>query len=228
MANTAVNTNNIVFMAIEGHMKLTDNTWIADSGATCHITNLLSGMFDTKCIKESIKIGTGEETYATKCGKHCREIMTPEGKKEVILTSVCYVPGFYVKLFSLMAVMKNGAKLVSKGMNLTVENGPVKLEFTKCLETESSFVLGLKIKPKTYEFAGYTGKNRKINAVEWHGQLGHASDDIMRRTAAYYGKTVHKKFENCEDCAMGKSRQTNMNKETVERCQAGRKVIHRY
>jgi len=51
--------------------------------------------------------------------------------------------------------------------------------------------------------------------MEWHGQLGHISDDIMRRMATYYSKTLHEKFETCEDCTMGKSQQTNMNKEMV-------------
>ena len=63
----AVDTDNMVFMAIEGHKKLTNDTWITDSGATCHITNSLDGMFDTKSIQESIKIGTGKEAYTTKC-----------------------------------------------------------------------------------------------------------------------------------------------------------------
>jgi len=216
VANMAVNTDNMVFMAVEDHKKMTNDTWVTDSGATCHITNSLEGMFDTESIWESIKIGTGKETYATKCGKYCGEIMTPEGKKEIVLSGVCYIPGFYVKLFSLMSAMKNGAKLISKGMKLTVENGPVMLKFKKCLETKSSFVLGLEIKPKTSEFARFTGKSRKMDVKEWHRQLGHILDDTMCHTASYYGRDIKEKFKNCEDCAMGKLRQKNMNKETVE------------
>jgi len=34
--------------------------------------NLLEGMFNVQEIKESIRIGTGEETYATKYGKFHR------------------------------------------------------------------------------------------------------------------------------------------------------------
>jgi len=138
-----------------------------------------------------------------------------EGKTEVVISGMRYVPGFYIKLFSITSAMK-GAKIISEGMQLTVKNGPTKLTFRQCLETASSFVLGLKIKPKASEFTGYTGKNWKLNATEWHGQLRHISDDAMHRTASYYGKAIHKKFENCKDCAMGKLRQMNLNKETVE------------
>jgi len=45
--NMAVNMDNVVFMAIEGHKKkLTVDTWITDLGATCHITTSMEGMFD--------------------------------------------------------------------------------------------------------------------------------------------------------------------------------------
>jgi len=204
VANTAVNMDNVVFMAVEGHKMLTDDTWVTDSGATCHITNSLEGLYDTKSIRESVKIGTGEETYATKCGTFSGEIITPEGKKEIVISGVRYIPGFYMKLFSITSAMKNGAKIISEGMKLTVKNGPVKVEFDKCLETKSSFVLGLKIKPKTSKFAGFTGKSQKMDAKEWHRMLGHVSDDTMRRMGNYYGKTVEK-LANCEDCVMGKS-----------------------
>ncbi len=144
MANVTVNNNNMVFMTVENESKvLTKHTWIADSGATCHFTNLVEGMFDVHDINESVTIGTGRVTYATKCGKFCGEFHIPEGKREVILSEVHYVPGFYMKLFSVTRAMKNGARAISEGTRMTIENGPNKLIFKNCLETGSSFVLGL-------------------------------------------------------------------------------------
>ena len=43
------------------------------------------------------------------------------------------------------------------------------------------------------------------------------SNDTVKRTAEYYEWATKNNFENCEDCAMAKSRQANMNKERVER-----------
>jgi len=220
MANATVNNNNnMVFMAVENSPKskvLTEHTWIADSGATCHITNLLEGMFDVCDIKESVTIGTGRVTYATKCGKCCGKFHTPEGKREVILSEVRYVPGFYVKLFSVTRAMKNGARAISEGTRMTVGNGPIKLVFENCLETGSSFVLGLKLRPISKQMAAYAVRNVNNSVREWHGQLGHISNNIMQRTATYYGKRIREKSENCEDCVMGKAKQTNMNKDQVE------------
>ena len=196
--------------------KLTENTWIADSGATCHITNSLEGMFDLQEVHECIKIGTGEETYATKCGKLKAEVMTQEGIQHITLQEVRYIPGFYVKLFSLTSALKNGAKITSEGLKMIVANGPIKLEFTKCMETKNSFVSGLELKPlPRSEMAAYTSNEK--NGKEWHQKLGHVSDDIAHHTAKYYGFDLNGKENNCEACALGKSRQMNMNKEKVKR-----------
>jgi len=148
MANAAVNNNNMVFIAMENESKiLTEHTWIANLAATCHITNLLEGMYDVHDINESVTIGTGRVTYATKCGKFHGEFHMPEGMRKVILSEVRYVPGFYVKLFSVTRAMKNGARAISEGNRMTIENGPNKLIFKNCLETGSSFVLGLELWP---------------------------------------------------------------------------------
>jgi len=59
--------------------------------------------------------------------------------------------------------------------------------------------------------------NNCVNVNEWHGQLGHVSDNIMQHMTNYYGKWLQEKFEKCDDCVMGKAWQANMNKEQVER-----------
>jgi len=187
-ANSAVDTDNIVFMAVEGHKKLTNDTWVTDSGATCHITNSLDGMFDIKSVHESVKIGMGEETYATKCGKYCGEVMTPGGKKEVIFSGVRYIPGFYVELFSVTSAMKNGAKIASKGMQLMVENGPMKLIFQKCLEMKSSFVLDLRLSPRQANLQGMQGKVKK-----WMQRNGTGCWDTSPTTLCTIRPTTTKK-----------------------------------
>ena len=40
--------------------KINDNIWIADSGASCHMTNSLEGMTDLKTDYSKIKIGSGK------------------------------------------------------------------------------------------------------------------------------------------------------------------------
>ena len=47
--------------------KFSERTWIADSGASCHMINDDSGMFKVKTTSEKVKIGQGYMT-ATKIG----------------------------------------------------------------------------------------------------------------------------------------------------------------
>ncbi len=48
---------------------MTAKTWIADSGASSHITNDDTGLYDVQEVKEPVKIGDGKTVYATKIGK---------------------------------------------------------------------------------------------------------------------------------------------------------------
>jgi hypothetical protein len=42
-----------------------DSLWLADSGASCHMTNDMTGMFDCRRINHPIKIGNGQMMTAT-------------------------------------------------------------------------------------------------------------------------------------------------------------------
>jgi len=73
-----------------------------------------------------------------------------------------------MKLFSITSAMKNGTNIISKEIQLMVENGTIKLIFEKCLEMKSSFVLGLKLKPKTSKFVGYAGESKdESKRIAW-------------------------------------------------------------
>ena len=49
--------------------------------------------------------------------------------EEFTLKSVKYIPGFYVKLFSLTSAMRNGAKFVSEGMKMVLIKGETSVVF---------------------------------------------------------------------------------------------------
>jgi len=46
-----------------------------------------------------------------------------------------------------------------------------------------------------------------------HCKLGHISEDATRRTAKLYGWKLSGRFQECEECAVAKSKQKNINKE---------------
>jgi hypothetical protein len=55
--------------------KIGPNTWLANSGASCHLTNSDDGMFDVQVISSPVKIGNGKALTATKIGKMRRTII---------------------------------------------------------------------------------------------------------------------------------------------------------
>ena len=78
-ANVACEEHEVVFNCVEEtSMKCVEcdgkdsdifvatNTWIADSGASCHMTNSDEDLTDVKMIDEFVKIGNGKEMRATK------------------------------------------------------------------------------------------------------------------------------------------------------------------
>ena len=50
-----------------------------------------------------------------------------------------------------------------------------------------------------------------------HQRMGHANEETIRKTAATMGVKVIRNFMKCEDCAIGKAKQKNLNKNTVPR-----------
>jgi hypothetical protein len=55
----------------------TRDTWLADSGASCHMGNSDEGMFDITSIDEPITLGNGKSLRATKVGKLRRMVRKP-------------------------------------------------------------------------------------------------------------------------------------------------------
>ena len=72
---------------------LTKNTWIGDTGASCHMTNLADGMFETTDIKEQVEVVNSTKMNATKIGK-CRGVIEQKdgNNKNIVLDKVKLVP----------------------------------------------------------------------------------------------------------------------------------------
>ena len=63
----------------------TKNTWIGDTGASCHMTNLPNGMFVTTNINKKVKVVNSTNMTATKIVKWCGVIDQKDGTKNVFI-----------------------------------------------------------------------------------------------------------------------------------------------
>jgi hypothetical protein len=122
--------------------KIAPNTWLADSGASCHLTNSDEGMFDVEVISSPVKIGNGKALTATKLGKMRRTIIQKNGDTvDVTLTDVKYVPELWVNLFSIGKGLQNGFNIGNKGLHLYLTKGKTTILFNKMMKTNKGFIL---------------------------------------------------------------------------------------
>jgi len=144
-ANVGIQTGrDVVLMATNSNPD--GSTWIAESGATSHITNEDAGMYECKMVNLPITVGDGSEVTATKIGNMDMEVHYKDGSTaKVTLTGVQYVPKFYIKLFSLTAAMSKGFDISSEGMKMMVKKGDTCINFDQMLKTNSGFVLEVKM-----------------------------------------------------------------------------------
>ncbi|GFW48591.1 retrovirus-related Pol polyprotein from transposon TNT 1-94 [Trichonephila clavipes] len=105
--------NGHVFTASHREEKLCDNTWILDSGASCHMAkesvwfkNISPEVMDIYLADKNSKMmsqGTGNVSAKTVSTKHCNSI-------NLTITDVSYVPQLRCNLLSVTCLMDKGSK----------------------------------------------------------------------------------------------------------------------
>ena len=103
----------------------TKNTWIGDSGASCHITNDEKYLFAVIKIHESIQ-GSSSTMPTTKKGKLRVNLLQVNGLEQVhTLWPVRFCPSMGVNLFSLTCKLLWGNKISSNEANNIIITTPI-------------------------------------------------------------------------------------------------------
>jgi hypothetical protein len=85
------------------------NLWIADTGASCHMTCSEEGLYNCVEIKEEIKVGDGNYIKATKMGEKHVLIKQPGGVlKGYVIYNCKYGPKLWINLFSITSSLRHG------------------------------------------------------------------------------------------------------------------------
>jgi hypothetical protein len=199
---------------------LTRYSWVADTGSTCHLTNNLEGMFDVKQDDSQIQIGDGKYMQATKIGKLNVTAMQKDGTTtRFTLDRVKYVPELHCNLFSLTAAIKNGCQLGNKGLSISLRKGPIAITFDRHVGmTNGGYLSTIELVPMKVDTGMVSlTKERPEALITLHRHLGHAGEAAVQATAKYLNVTVTCPTLRCEDCALGKAKQKNVNKCNVDR-----------
>ena len=208
-----------------------DGFFIADSGATAHMTGNDQGMFDCVNIKEKIKVGNGAYIVATKKGKLRGEINLDDGStKTIVLHDVMYSPDLApASLFSITYALSNGWKIGNKGTTIFLEKNDFVLKFDKIIKTKRGYICGVQIHPILNDNVATPAieRGKKMNIKLFHDTMGHVSEAGTKNTAKYYGVNLLGDLGVCSDCARAKARQKNVpkGKDTVRATIKGRRLL---
>jgi len=202
----------IVLMA-NGLTNFQRNTWIADSGASTHMCNDISALYDLKETNQVISIGDGRKMLVTKTGKLRGEIIDENGKSKIItLTNVSFIPDLVVNLFSLTLVMEKDYSIVGTKKGIKVNKGSSSVEFYTKFGSTNGYIFGTCIRPINQIALVSETKTNKTYA-EAHSVLGHPGQDLLEGTSQRLNWTLNGDKEvSCEDCMIAKARRANLNK----------------
>ena len=100
----------------------TKHIFIADSGASCHLTGSMVGMVNCLKIHEYVTVGNGKVVPATYIGTKKGRVKLPDGSYKTIFLNGCkYVPDLApFNLFSITRALSGGCRLGNEGEVITV------------------------------------------------------------------------------------------------------------
>ena len=213
-------SQDVVFAATTKTENFTENIWICDSGACGHYCASDKGMFDVQDISESITVGNGKSMTATKVGSlKCRVIQVDGAELDIILHEVKFVPELWVNLFSINKALENGHKISNKGLTICLSKGSSSIMFDRLFKTTNGSISGIKLtvneSPVAYNAVSDSAPGKKIDMNEFHKMLGHCGLDRLEKTARIHNLQLSGDFSKCEECAIAKARQKNVNKEWI-------------
>jgi hypothetical protein len=101
--------------------------WLADTGATTHITMNDKYMTDIETVKVTVIVGDGKEVLCTKRGN----IIVSNGESSMLLQGVLYTPDFHKNIVSIgQFVKKGGCEVLMRGSTLSLRKEDSEQELT--------------------------------------------------------------------------------------------------
>jgi hypothetical protein len=200
--------------------KLTENTWLGDTGATCHMAVSTDGLYDTEEVSDRfIEVGGKKKIQVIAKGKKNIIIQQKTGEQvEITLSDVLIAPELGFNLISLTrAFSVSGFKLTGDEKGLHLQKRNIAFTFDRVIKSGNGFVLGveaLTAPSKEGNASVAIAKGTRMSYKKFHGLMGHIGEERVRATAQKLEITLTGKTEACEDCAIAKARQANLNKET--------------
>ena len=135
----------VLMTSTTGTNRLTENTFIADSGASCHMRNSLSGMYDLVDHVQVVTVGNHERMFSKYLGKFKGTIIQQDGTyRDIVLNEVLFIPDLWLNLISITKAIKNeNVDLSRELMQLKFGKEEYNMTFDNIFTTGSGQLLGV-------------------------------------------------------------------------------------
>ena len=213
---------NYVLVAADEEMFLCDecpsnsHRWIADTGASHHMTNDESGLVNKVVPKEvkTVKVGNGTLVSVVYTSDF-RGYYLDENRnfKRITIKGVSYSPEFCAaKLFSITKALDKGMRVSNEGKTIMLTDDKTKICFDKYFTTVNGYLAYTELYVTPIHYACIATTPRTMKIQDFHDRLGHPHFEILKDTAKKMAIQLKGSILPCRACALAKARQGDVNK----------------
>ena len=190
-----------------------NESWLADSGASVHVTNSSEKMFNIVQDHSTIVVGTGKETQATEKGELI--LFHDDTEQKIHLKNVLYVPHFKQNIMSIPALLKNGFSVNAQMKKFELIQNKKSIKLGKMDNKGMFYFVGKRLhKNEPFQVNIIKKKRLTIDINEAHDMFNHLSPDILKKTCKNLNIKLTGTFHPCPGCMYAKAKQRNVNKFT--------------
>ena len=220
--------------------------WLADTGATAHITMSDVGMTNVRPVSVTVVVGDGSEIKCTKRG----DIKLTNGEKTMTLKDVLYTPKFHKNIVSLGVLIRDGFDLSVTGSTMTVKKGRGGhisfnretngvLYYFKGSRASYADVVSMVIAPlsqgadstknlstNTHTVMSGEDKMKSQDINEAHDIYGHIGEAALRATFKALKIELTGTLRSCDGCSKAKAKAKAVSKvSTVQAVLPGERIF---
>ena len=190
--------------------------WIGDTGASCHMTNSISGIINLQAIESNIMFGNGERLKATHIGDKEGYVLQKDGsRKPILLKKVKYVPKLTCNLLSISTALQNGCTMEGTSNKIKLKKGKREYVFDQKIRSGKGNLYGIRI----IDYKNDKNDKAYLSINDIHEMLGHPSEEITKATAFKLNLKPTGKMMRCVHCDVGKMKKKNISKQQLDRAE---------
>ena len=200
------------------------NIWIADTGATQHMTSHTRGLINLRRPEDPVSLVMANDTTESAtvigdlpgmcCNKYGCELRSGQ------LSGVNILPSAAFNLFSISKMLKQGWSLSGSSEAITITKGSMSVTFDIVIPTPDGMIFCLYFKRKQ-ELTGHEifgalpdigpKKRQTMSLQDAHDKLGHIDIRKIKPIVEHLGFQLQSgEMEKCAACAAGKARRKNL------------------